>query len=288
MSLAWQTAHHSLPGLDSALGAKHVLWRWEVAPDTHLSGSRAEIWSSCPHPRTPGAQCPAHLQERAQEQVRNPPSLGHTRGTRLCNASQEVWGCQHFGGSQRKPPPLTLGAPGAGGTDPPPPSPRGTPGTNPSHPQAVLGALCLTGGLGAEGDPAAAGLDMAATGGDRACSDTTDPGLGNRGKNLIRGCLLWQGCRTTGTAWPEPPAPEELPCPRRAGDWRCQWDYPNLWVFQGNVAAPAPATKHSPSVGLEGGTQEHPSSQMCHLWLSHCGKCSEVFAINWCQRIWMG
>lgn len=180
------------------------------------------------------------------------------------------------------------GTPGAGGTDPPPPSPRGTPGTNPSHPQAVLGALCLTGGLGAEGDPAAAGLDMAATGGDRACSDTTDPGLGNRGKNLIRGCLLWQGCSTTGTAWPEPPAPEELPCPWRAGDWRCQWDYPNLWVFQGNVAAPAPATKHSPSVGLEGGTQEHPSSQMCHLWLSHCGKCSEVFAINWCQRIWMG
>lgn len=88
LSLAWQTAHHGLLGLDSApepphspRRAKHVLWRWEVAPDTHLSGSRAEIWSSCPHPRTPVAQCPAHLQERAQEQVTShPPACSSPTG----------------------------------------------------------------------------------------------------------------------------------------------------------------------------------------------------------------
>lgn len=109
-----------------------------MAPDTHLSGSRAEIWSSCPHPRTPVAQCPAHLQERAQEQVRNLPSLGHTRGTQLCNASQEVWDCQHFWGISGKASSTPPGASGVWGTDPPP-RPTGIPGTNPCHPPSSAG-----------------------------------------------------------------------------------------------------------------------------------------------------
>lgn len=134
---AW-TQHLSPP--HSPCGAKHVLWRWEVAPDTHLSGSRAEIWSSCPHPCTPVAQCPAHLQERAQEQVRNPPSLGHTRGTQLCNASQEVWDCQNFWGISGKAsstPPVPLGSGGLTHH----PAPQESLGQTHPSPQAVLGTL---------------------------------------------------------------------------------------------------------------------------------------------------
>ena len=80
--------------------AKRLLWRWKVVPDSlvpwcrvwwrhgtnwtrasrhpaHLSGSRAETWSSCLHPHTPVAQCPAHLQDRMQEQVTSLP-IAHT------------------------------------------------------------------------------------------------------------------------------------------------------------------------------------------------------------------
>lgn len=38
---------------------------------------------------------------------------------------------------------------------------------------------------------------------------------------------------------------------------------PPSGVSQGNVAAHTPVTKHSPSLGLKGGTQEHPSSWCC-------------------------
>lgn len=114
----------------------------------HLSGSRAETRSSCLHPCTPAARCPAHLQERTQQQVtscppacpsptrrsQEPPQPGIQRGdTQLCNASQEVRDCQHLWGNLGKPPPLALVPPGVRGADPPP-SPAGPTGVNPSHP----------------------------------------------------------------------------------------------------------------------------------------------------------
>lgn len=156
-----QTAQHSIPGWAQHLtpSAKRLLRmvgggrRWGTSRagagrhPAHLSGSRAETRSSCLHPRTPVARCPALLQERTQEQVTSlpiaytmlqgtPRSLGYGGTTQLRNASQEMWDCQHLwrnSGRASSPHPCaswgSWGHPGAPATT----------GTHPSHPPAMLG-----------------------------------------------------------------------------------------------------------------------------------------------------
>lgn len=217
-----------------------------MAPDTHLSGSTAEIWSSCPHPRTPEAQCPAHLQERAQEQVRNPPSLGHTRGTQLCDASQEVWDCQHFWGISGKASSTHPGASGVWGAEPPP-SPTGTPGTNPSHPQAVLGPLY---------SPAASALkaiqrQLAFT---WFPQEVTEPARipliqawHGEGKTMSGAAWLWQGLEHSMARDPQPQRSCHADGELETGD--SSGIILSSGVSQDNVAVHTPVTKHSPSLG---------------------------------------
>lgn len=173
-----------------------------------------------------------------------------------------------FGGSQGKPPPLSLVPLGSGGLTHHP-APQDPWDKSIPLPKQCWGPLCLTGCLGIEGNPAAAGLHVVPTGCDGACSDTTDPGLAWREKNHVRGCLALAGPGAQlEDYWhsmardPQPQSSSHAEGELETAD--TDGIIPSSGVSQGSVAAHSPVTKHSPSLRLKAGTQEHPSSQ-CSL-----------------------
>lgn len=168
-------------------------------------------------------------------------------------------------GISGKPSSTHPGAPEVRGTDPPP-SPTGTPGTNPSHSPSSAGDPCASPAASAlkaiqrqldftwlpqEGtEPARTPLIHAWAHREKpyqGCLVMAGPGaqLQDHWHSMARDPQPQRSCRANG----EP----------ETGD--ANGIIPSSGVSQANVAAPAPVTKHSPSLGLKGGTRQHPSSQ---------------------------
>lgn len=293
------------------------LWVWEVVPSSsvpqcrvwwrhgmnqsgagrhpaHLSGSRAETQSSCLHPCTPVARCPAHLQERTKERLchqlchqpahgphdapRNPHSLGHSAGTPSFAMQTKRCGTVSTSGeTQGKSLQLALKPPGVPVTqlcrD------HGSKHLTPLQPCLAPLPLCLTRCLGIEHDPVAAGLHVVPTGCNGARSDTRDPGLGGRRKTHVRRCLCFGGTQRCGwsSAGGEttkhrqrPSAPAELP---HQWTWHyLEGDNTNIVmleaVYRASFSVRAKAMQLLMFWGFGAsfartGRQEHPGSQRC-------------------------